>query len=211
MQYVNHLIQKWMPQGQRVAVNSTPKLHGIFDTINATLAASSPKIRLPEEFLDAKAYSIMDRILMQEEYSGYTLNNEYRKLGIGALLGEVMKQMIDKSKPPPPHPSDSSLPKTHGEGGPALALYGCHDSTLASTMTSLGAWSAGEGSWPPYTSSLAIELFRSKPRSALERTGNSAHYVRLRYNDEAITLPGCKRQGYHLPGRKEFCTMVCSR
>lgn len=47
-----------------------------------------------------------------------------------------------------------------GQGNKAikLALSGCHDTTLAAVLASLGAFQ-GEP-WPPYTSHIALELFR---------------------------------------------------
>ncbi|CAL8574720.1 hypothetical protein XPA_000674 [Xanthoria parietina] len=54
MDYLNSLISKWMPEGgQRVAVDSHPRLSGIMDTVNSTLA-HGPKTRLPSPFYDPK-------------------------------------------------------------------------------------------------------------------------------------------------------------
>ena len=34
------------------------------------------------------------------------------------------------------------------------------------------------------------------------------HYVRIRYNDTPITIPGCaKKPENHLPGDESFCTL----
>jgi len=52
---------------------------------------------------------------------------------------------------------------THGEErkGPNFALAGCHDSTLAAILASMGAMKGENNKWPQYTSSLAVELFSS--------------------------------------------------
>lgn len=97
MDYLNRLIQKWMPSKQRVAVDSNPRLHGIWDTINATLATpAASNTRLPVEFYDPKARKIIDSIAVEEEFSGYKESREYRMLGIGALLGEVVQRMVSQ-------------------------------------------------------------------------------------------------------------------
>lgn len=91
--YLNRLLQKWMPSQQRVAVDSTPRLHGIWDTINATRANPEPEISLPREFYDSKILAIIEPIVIEEEYGGYQESKEYRTVGIGALLGEVVQNM----------------------------------------------------------------------------------------------------------------------
>ena len=132
-----------------------------------------------------------------------------------------------------------------GERQIKFGLSGCHDTTLAAILSSLGAFEGEK--WPPYTSHLAIELFRKddeimsspelkspqKPRmlsfggtkrnestqggiarrklegmSDAEREKLKGYYVRLRYNDRPMTVPGCKLPGKHLEGNEGFCTLV---
>ena len=124
-------------------------------------------------------------------------------------------------------------------------MSGCHDTTLAAVLSSLGAFE--DEKWPPYTSHIAIELFRKddevvndteikheqRPRmlsfggtkrnestqggiarkkldklSETERDRLKGFYVRLRYNDRPITIPGCRLPGKHLQGKEGFCTLV---
>lgn len=221
MDYINNLIRKWMPHQRRVAVDSDPKLHGIFDTINATVAASNPLVRLPEEFYDTHAREYMDRILIEEEYAGYSENKEYRKLGIGHMLGEMTKRMEMRIRDTAvgQYADTTSLYENHtsdGAGEMKLGLFACHDSTLAATLASLGVLTGESKRWPPYTSSLAIELFRNEDPSQSKRGGETkdrlcaeGFYIRLRYNDHLLELPGCRQQGDHLDGRLDFCTFVC--
>ena len=156
-----------MPAKTRVAVNSNPRLHGIFDTINSTLATANSETYLPQEFYDTKLRKIVDRILVDEEYSGYRESLEYRTVGIGALLGEVVERMIHNVQ----HSENGNLVRfekgagqfgdSHTErGGPKFFLSGSHDSTLAAILASLGAFEGENGIWPSYTSSLAVELFK---------------------------------------------------
>ena len=90
MEYLNKLISKWMPEtSKRVAVDSHPRLSGIMDTINSTLA-HGPETRLPKEFYDEKGRAIIDKIGVEEWFSGYQESREYRSVGIGGLMGDVV-------------------------------------------------------------------------------------------------------------------------
>lgn len=267
MDYLNQMIQSWMPSGKRVAVDSYPPLAGIFDTINSTLATQTPETRLPEGFYDAKGRQIIDRIAVEEEYSGYKESSEYRKLGIGALLGDIVQRMVARidltgtKSVIEGEASNRSFSSGHErERGWKFALSGCHDSTLAAILASLGAMEGENGTWPSYCSSLAVELFREAnlerasdtstdstltallkrkegdlwslssedamssagapvdglsvhrtPTSQLDdhqRRSMNGFYVRLRYNDRPVVIPGCKAPGNHLEGDESFCTLV---
>lgn len=271
MDYLNNLISKWMPEGhKRVAVDGHPRLSGVMDTINSTLA-HGPETRLPKEFYDDKGREIIEKIGVEEWFSGYKESREYRLLGIGGLMGDVVERMVGNVEK---NSNDGSLEvggpdgrTGRGRGGERsikLALSGCHDTTLAAVLTSLGAFENEK--WPPYTSHIALELFKKdavslSPMSAkrkLEETtptfedakvrkgwfgrlfdsrssatdNNDAnaplgiarrkvvdlpeaekqkldgYYVRIRYNDQPMTVPGCKKAGNHLDGDESFCTLV---
>lgn len=83
MEYLSSLISKWMPEqedgSQNVAVDSHPRLSGIMDTINSTLA-HGPKTRLPSKFYDAKARDIIDRIGVEEYDVAIALTNHMLRL-----------------------------------------------------------------------------------------------------------------------------------
>ncbi len=164
MDYINSVISKWMPEdSKRVAVDSHPRLSGVMDTINSTLA-HGPKTRLPSQFYDSKARGIIDQIGVEEWFSGYNESEEYRRVGIGALVGDIVSRMIGNIEK---NGNDGTLEiggqNGHlggGRGGKNLikfAMSGCHDTTLAAMLCSLGAFEGEK--WPPYTSHVAIELF----------------------------------------------------
>lgn len=227
MDYLNLFMQKWMPSQQRVAVDSTPKLHGIWDTINSTLATPGPPTRLPPDFYGVKARSIIDRIVTEEEYTGFIESNEYRIVGIGALLGEVVERMVhnypkgNEVRVYSQQQQGEAVDKADGlpisDISPKIALFGCHDSTLAATLASLGALEGGNHSWPSYTSSLAIELFQDIGQAAETARAHESEphteegaqqYVRIRYNDSPVIVPGCRPPGRSLEGDESFCTLV---
>jgi acid phosphatase len=261
MDYVNKLISKWMPdKSPRVAVDGKPRLSGVMDTINATLA-HGPETRLPKEFYDAKSRAIIDKISVEEWFAGYTESIEYRTLGIGALMGDIVSRMVGSVQ----NSGAAGILETGGENGNLgvgrggekgikFAMSGCHDTTLAAVLHSLGA--QGTEPWPAYTSHIAIELFRKKkiapPESSLggssttapplptgkgwwsrlfsssstpttpepqlrkpiasmseaEKSRLDGYFVRLRYNDKIMQVPGCKAAGKHLEGDESICTLV---
>jgi acid phosphatase len=263
MDYLTSLISEWMPErGQRVAVDSHPRLSGIMDTVNSTLA-HGPRTRLPTTFYDQRGREIMDRITMEEWFSGYNESREYRELGVGSLIGDIVARMVNNSETTlnggrTQVGSEVNHLETGGDGGKniKLALSGCHDSTLGAILSSLGAFQGEK--WPPYTSHLSIELFRQESVSKqpergevvdhervtgstgrppspspddsslgthnMASRGNARRdndnllpgrkqnfdglYVRVRYNDRPIVIPGCKLPGKHLRGNESFCTLV---
>lgn len=265
MEYLNKLISKWMPEsGKRVAVDSHPRLSGIMDTINSTLA-HGPETRLPKEFYDDKGRKIIEKIGVEEWFSGYQESEEYRSLGIGGLMGDVVERMVGSVEE---NGNDGHLEiggkdgsTGNGRGGEKsirLGLSGCHDTTLAAVLASLGAFE-GEP-WPPYTSHIALELFRASTLKKMAHAtdnaspvvhtgkvtgaggwfaglfGSSAsqeqvytptgiarqkvenlnesdkakldgYFVRIRYNDKVMKIPGCKPTGKHFEGDESFCTL----
>lgn len=252
MDYVNSLISEWMPgKDQRVAVDSHPRLSGIMDTINAT-SAHGEETKLPAQFYDQRGRAIMDKITMEEWFSGFRQSREYRELGIGSLIGDIVARMVNNSEGTMEGgrnqvESQFSGKGTGDSGDKAIkfAMSGCHDSTIAAILSSLGAFEGEK--WPPYTSHVAIELFKQEIKSSkpltdkvvrpgsveddtrprndstasmgiarkkvdnltpIERHALDGFYVRIRYNDRPIVVPGCKLQGKHLPGNETFCTLV---
>ncbi|TEA19321.1 putative acid phosphatase [Colletotrichum sidae] len=254
MEYLNKKLGKWM-DGQRVAVDSHPRLNGIMDTVNST-RAHGPATRLPSEFYDPKLISILEKIGVEEWFAGYGESQEYRTLGIGGLVGDVVARMVGSVE----HTAaDGDYEVNQPGAAPTpvrFGMSGCHDTTLAGVLASLGAFDTDK--WPPYTSHIAVEMFRSsatpavetsteQPVAATPKTGGwltswfslgrasapspgtaplgigrkpvseltdteksklDGYYVRLRYNDEPVTIPGCKPAGNHLQGDESFCTLA---
>ena len=259
------------PHSNSVAVDSHPRLSGIMDTINSTLA-HGPETRIPSEFYDDRGREIIDRIGVEEWFSGYHESKEYRAVGIGGLVGDIVSRMIGSVE----KNGNDGLFEVGGETGKLgggrggekdmkFGLSGCHDTTLAAVLTSLGAFHGEK--WPPYTSHIALELFRKTSRmdgktapgrssfeegvpskavhhqeqswwftmfgigrgrnqeqvsapkgmarksmqelSTEEKEKLEGYYVRIRYNDRPMVVPGCRTAGNHLEGDESFCTLVC--
>ncbi|KAI0128374.1 histidine phosphatase superfamily [Xylariales sp. AK1849] len=270
MAYLNKLYGKWMPEDSpKVGVDGHPRLSGIMDTINSTLA-HGPETRLPKEFYDKKGRDIIEKIGVEEWFAGYKESAEYRTLGIGGLMGDVVSRMVGSAERSTADGEYEVARDLQGSGLKAgkgatpirFGMSGCHDTTLAAVLASLGAFDGDK--WPPYTSHVAIEMFRradkaqpttaeptvppsetfaspGKPTgwlaslfswtsssSALAKPGLppsgigrkrseeltteekgklDGYYVRLRYNDDIVKVPGCKPAGNHLEGDESFCTL----
>lgn len=263
MNHVSSLISEWMPGPEkRVAVDSHPRLSGIMDTINSSLAHGN-RTRLPAKFYDLRSQEIMERIVMEEWFSGFKESREYRKLGAGSLIGDIVARMVinaesnvDGGRTKIQRDLNGPGTRECEENAIKFAMSGCHDSTLGAILSSLGAFEGEK--WPPYTSHIAIELFHHERASDEPTEGKVSHeeslpsgtedshgpasnssspdkygkaptkiarrnidaltpaekrnldgfYVRIRYNDRPIVVPGCKPQGKHLRGDESFCTLV---
>jgi acid phosphatase len=224
MGYLTKRIGRWMANKQ-VAVDSQPRLTGIMDSVNAARSHDGIK-QLPQEFYDPKIIRILERITTEEWFQGYAESREYRMLGVGGLVGDMVERMVGVAE----NKSEAKQVK--------LTMSGCHDTTIGGTLASLGAHDGR--SWPPFTSHIAVELFRNKSTPVVEKAPEPSwwssmmkstpqdigrrpleevspeqkqaldgYYVRLRYNDEVVKIPGCKVRGNHLEGDDGFCTLVC--
>ena len=237
--YINKKIGKWMPEDSPVVkVDSRPRLSGVMDTVNATLA-HGPNTRLPNEFYDKKLRADVDKVCVEEWFVGYMESNEYRKLGIGGMVGDLTQHMIEHAVPN----KASEVPDFK------ISLAGCHDTTIAATLTALGALDATKDKWPNFTANIAFELFKrtdpvpstsltgtlwpskertwwysmfsspkppgsTPPRAPLadwpesEKSKLDDYYVRIRYNDTPVTIPFCRRPGRHYEQDESFCTLA---
>ncbi|RAK95869.1 phosphoglycerate mutase-like protein [Aspergillus ibericus CBS 121593] len=220
--HLNMLLGKFMPPRQLIAVDSRPSIHAIHDIVSCTSASGSPGIRLPREFHDDGTVQIIEHIAYEEEFGMYQENEEARRLGIGSILGDVVQRMVNTAQ----RQADDTRPGS----SPKLFLAGSHDSTVGAIATSLGSVDlTGSGNWPPYGSVLAIELFQDQNTapsldggSSLPLIGRSPvselsdqqkqflqqYYVRLRYNNRVLVVPGCRLPGRNWRGDKSFCTLA---
>lgn len=251
LRYVTSKIGKWMPkESPAVKIDSHPRLSGVMDTINST-RAHGPATKLPSEFYDAKLISNIDRIAVDEWFSGYRESSEYRRLGIGALVGDITARMVERARAVDAIPPKAGTSVAPGQNV-RFALSGCHDTTLAAMLASLGTFN--NEAWPPYTSHIAVELFRdpdhkttpSTPSAlpssssstsslwsrifgppsatltpptnsrtplnslpASDRAALDGFYVRIRFNDRVVSVPGCAAAGAHHPnGDASLCTLA---
>lgn len=63
--------------------------------------------------------------------------------------------------------------------------------------------STGDQNSPVGIARQKVETLKEEDRAKLD-----GYYVRIRYNDKVMTIPGCKPTGKHLVGDESFCTLV---
>ncbi|KAM3537895.1 hypothetical protein ARSEF1564_009179 [Beauveria bassiana] len=254
MDRINAKLRKYMPpaattdpkiadpaaKNARIGVASHPALVGVLDSIAATDAHDGSATKLPKEFYDSQLRADSIKIVVDEWFAGFRESAEYRTLGIGGLLADMTERMVDSAEGLAP-PSSQHTPLQFG-------LSGCHDTTLAATVTGLGADNDGPFSWPPFTSHIAVELLRDErvvptptvagPASSsssssswwalppmlggarrvgrrptyeltnAEKERLRGYYVRVRYNDEPLRIPGCRPAGKHYEDDETLCTLA---
>jgi acid phosphatase len=112
-------------------------------------------------------------------------NETYRRLGVGPLLGDVIDRFTFAA-------TNTSAQK--------MALYGTHDTTIAALLATLGVF---DDRWPCFTSNITFELFQEEERedsslsarflrlfSSSTREPFHGYFVRTKYNQTVVTLPG---------------------
>ena len=152
---INGKIGRWMPDERGVRVDSKPRLSGVMDTVNAVKAHQDGDIKLPREFLDEGVAKAIDTVACDEWYAGFRESQEYRTLGVGSLVGDLLGRMVWTAEGKRSNSGDEQMGRNS-----KMWLAGAHDTTLAGVLTSLGAF--GDNPWPPFTSHVAIELFRAR-------------------------------------------------
>jgi len=58
------------------------------------------------------------------------------------------------------------------------------------------------------TNTVGIARKGTEELSKPEKSRLDGYFVRVRYNDRVMTIPGCKPFGKHLDGDESFCTLV---
>lgn len=81
-------------------------------------------------------------------------------------------------------------------------------------LLEIGTYGSVLRRWPPFGSAIIFELFKQKKNenksfwASLFGSEKTEHYVRVRYNDKILELPGCAAQGdHHANGDKTLCTL----
>ncbi|PWN49434.1 phosphoglycerate mutase-like protein [Violaceomyces palustris] len=192
-------------------VDGHPRLNGILDTVRAAEAHGLP---VPAPLLEDSSIKLMESAIVSEWFSGYQAEDpnrrgEFRRLAMGRLLEDLNGRMQNKAR--------------LGDKDPLkFALYSTHDTALAGLLSTLDCF---DNRWPTFTATVGIELFKdtfsspsifSKAQSAVDsmlgkQQSAPGHYVRLRYGNRTLQLPGCAPKGKHLAGSPEFCTLDAFR
>lgn len=234
MAYVNKLIGKHVPS-QPIRIAGVPKIHAIYDGITSTLATDeSSGIRLPRGFYDRRLGDIVDALAYEEEFGGYRENRELRAVGIGAMLGDVVERMVaqaELSQVNKGQVSNATQLWLHGSHDSTLGAvmasldadkdvegerrWPPYGSVLAiellKDVRATGDAAKDVRQWPSLSSfHLSDAPILRTPTSRLSQAQKSRlqnYYVRLRYNNRALAIPGCKVREGNWKGDETFCTL----
>ncbi|ORY98625.1 histidine phosphatase superfamily [Syncephalastrum racemosum] len=173
-----------------VSLESHPSANGILDTL---ASAKAHGFDLPSD-IDEETLRDLEDVVVKEWFYGTQSSQEVRRLGLGAIMGDIRDRMVQRA--------DGS-DKNTDDHEHKLAIYSGHDTTVAPLLIILGGFN---NRWPPFCSAILFELYKGKSKSwnPLKKT---EHYVRVRYNEKVLELPGCAGQGEHYDGDKSLCTL----
>ncbi|KAI8332391.1 histidine phosphatase superfamily [Chlamydoabsidia padenii] len=167
-----------------VSLDSHPSANGIFDTV---VAAKIHGFDLPKAF-DDKVIRDLEQIVVHEWFYGHMVSKEVRRLGLGRLMGDISDRMVRRA----------TRTDLEGEQDYKLAVYSGHDTTIAPLLIILGGY---DNRWPPFGSSILFELYKTKD-------DNKTNYVRVKFNNKNLELPGCAEKGnHHSNGDQSLCTL----
>ncbi|CAG8482975.1 13993_t:CDS:2 [Acaulospora colombiana] len=197
------LTKKLKPVVREVSFSSKPSCN--------ELLAKANGVPLPKEFTD-EVIDDLNVASTGRSFGGFNEIPELRRLGIGPFLFELRNQILSKVGSSTDDSSDHLK----------LAIYSGHDVTLAPLLAALDAY---EDRWPPFASHITIELFQQRqgPHSSqtyaipkisdtVDRKKSDAekydgYFVRVKYNNKILELPGCKKNGAHHTNDKSLCTL----
>ncbi|KAL7316637.1 hypothetical protein PS15m_005714 [Mucor circinelloides] len=163
-----------------VSLVSHPSANGILDTL---VAAKTHGFKLPSD-IDDDILKDLEEVVVKEWFYGHMASAEVRRLGLGRLMGVIRDRMSLREKGGAD--DDEKL---------KLAIYSGHDTTVAPLLIILNAF---DDRWPPFGSAILFELFKQKE--------SDQHFVRVKYNENTLELPGCQAKGDHKQGDKSLCT-----
>lgn len=119
---------------------------------------------------------------------------EVRRLRAGLTLNAVRDYMLEAASAAGSTDSSRDDANSNTIKAKKFVLFSAHDTTVAATLAAMGVF---DGKYPPYNSTLIWELWQntSSPTSSdaqKQATRPSMNtFVRVLYNDVALTLPGC--------------------
>ncbi|KAF8550160.1 phosphoglycerate mutase-like protein [Imleria badia] len=185
-------------RGKPIRVDGSPRASGILDTVRS---AAAHGIKVPDDFWDPEVVDLIESAVSDEWFTIFK-SEKGRRLGMGRLLADMTTKMQARVQ--------------QGEKNPLkILVYSTHDSTLAALCSTFDVF---DEKWPPFTSSVTFELFKKGhggQGSRLQHLLNGLwgahakeeHYVRMRYRNKNLILPLCAKEGDHLPGSPELCTL----
>ena len=184
--------------GSPARLDSHPRLSGLIDTVRSADAHGIPT---PAIFHDEFAKDLMERAVLHEWFGGYASPSEterlqFQRLALGGFVGTLYGAFARRVLYGPNEPL-------------RLGVFLGHDATIVGLLHILEVFNY---KWPAFAASVSFELFHdTKAKGTCDAQHMLGHYVRCRYGDETLRLPGCATQGAHYPGYPELCTLDAFR
>lgn len=179
-------------------LNDGPRLSGLFDTMRS---ATAHGIQLPQPLENPELQTLMEHAVLDEWFGGYASRDleerrQYRRMALGTFFQSLYDTFARRV--------------ALGDADPRrMSIFLGHDATLVGMTHMLDVCNRR---WPAFGAGLGLELFRDRtstqPVTAQHMPG---YYVRCRYGDEELRLPGCQAPGKHWDGRPELCTLDAFR
>ncbi|EPS97439.1 hypothetical protein FOMPIDRAFT_1025048 [Fomitopsis schrenkii] len=191
--------------GNPIRLDGKPRASGVLDTVRA---ANAHGVTVPPEFKDPAVIDLIEKAVVHEWFAGYH-TEEVRRLGMGPLLSDLTRKLVNKAE-------------QGGRDPLKILIHSTHDTCLAALCSTLGVY---DNRWPAFSSSITFELFRRRTRPDLsgqslwqnvlapfrQPDASADRYIRVRYQNRNLPLPVCAPEGKHLPGAPEFCTLAAFR
>ncbi|KAL0091912.1 histidine phosphatase superfamily [Phycomyces blakesleeanus] len=177
------------PYVDTVSLSSHPSANGVLDTL---ISAKTHGFSLPATVTD-DVLQRLEAVVVKEWFYGAMESPVVRRLGMGRLMGDIRDRMVNRA---------TRLDKDTPEADHQLAIYSGHDTTVGPLLIILNGF---DERWPPFGSSVIFELFEKE--TAKWFGTKTEHFVRVRYNDKLLELPGCAGSGDHLAEDKSICTL----
>lgn len=175
-----------------------PKLSGLVDTMRSARAHGLP---LPKQLENPELLKLMEHAVLDEWFGGYASSNpgerrQYRRMALAPFFEEIYSTFAQRV--------------TRGSEYPRrMSVYLGHDATLVGVLHVLDVFNHR---WPAFSSGVGLELFHDRTDTQLPTPEQApGYYVRCRYGDEELRLPGCQAPGKHFKGRPELCTLDAFR
>ncbi|GAB5360166.1 hypothetical protein AAMO2058_000604300 [Amorphochlora amoebiformis] len=112
--------------------------------------------------------------LLQHDGKNQEVTNEITRLGIGRFLGKVCESMEQRvSDLEEGSDVAKGFSSSKAKVAPVLSLYSGHDTSMLPVLISYQLY---HGDWPTYCSSVAWELYRSKPKAWTQTDFSSISY-----------------------------------
>jgi acid phosphatase len=77
-----------------LTIDSRPRLSAVIDTINVT-RAYRPDTRLLDEFYNKRVRKVINRIVVNETFCGYSVSCKFRMLSVSKLIRDIVLKIVN--------------------------------------------------------------------------------------------------------------------